>query len=290
MTTNKPVVIVDKTSPALWRVRFDNPPINLLNSQMVAELQELLTVLEHDQGVAVVVFESADEDFFLAHWDLTADPAPIDAPPAGSTGFHPWLDILVRLSKVPQVTVVALRGRARGAGSEFALAADIRFASRGKAVLGQFEVGGAAVPGGGPCSRLPRLVGRGRALEILLGADDYDADTAARYGYVNRAIPDADFTAFVDAFATRVSRFDVRALREVKAFVNDVSLPADAEFPPQMDAFKRSVARPEARQLVGQLLERGLQRRSDTELRLGAVIEDLDPAPRRTGSGVKAAR
>ncbi|HEY0227640.1 MAG TPA: enoyl-CoA hydratase/isomerase family protein, partial [Mycobacterium sp.] len=168
------------------------------------------------------------------------------------------------------------------------LAADIRFASREKAVLGQFEVGGAAVPGGGPCSRLPRLVGRGRALEILLGGDDFDGATAERYGYVNRAIPDADFTAFVDAFATRVSRFDVRSLREVKEFVNDVSLPADDEFPPQMVAFKRSVGRPEAQRIVGQLLDRGLQERTDTELRLGAVIEDLDPAPRHTDSGVKA--
>ena len=280
MAADGSVVRVEEVSPTYWRVTFDAPPINLVGPAMVAQLRDLLAVLEREQQVAVVVFDSADPDFFLAHWDIAADPAVIGALPVGPTGMHPWLDILIRLSRLPLITVSALRGRARGAGSEFALATDIRFASREKAVLGQFEIGAGAVPGGGPASRLPRLVGRGRALEILAGADDFDADTAERYGYVNRAVPDAEFVEFVEAFARRVSRFDVRALREVKAFVNDVSLPADAEFPPQMDAFARSVSRPETRHLAGQLFERGLQQRGDTELRLGATVAALEPIPR----------
>ena len=253
-----PLVGVTKTSPSLWRATFDSPPINLIGPRMLLELRALLDAAERDDRLAVIVFDSADPDFFLAHWDIAADPALINAIPLSRNGLHPWVDVLKRVSTLPAMTVSALRGRARGAGSEFALATDIRFASRERAVLSQFEVGGGAVPGGGPASRLPRLVGRGRALEILLGAEDFDADTAERYGYVNRSVPDADFDRFVDAFVQRVSRFDVRAIREVKAFVNDVTLPDDEEVAPQMAAFTRSVARPETQNLIGQLFALGL--------------------------------
>jgi enoyl-CoA hydratase/carnithine racemase len=270
------LVQVRKTSPSLWRVTFDAPPVNLIGPRMLLELRALLDTAERDDRLAVLVFDSADPDFFLAHWDIAADPALIDAIPLSRNGLHPWLDVLQRLSALPAMTVSAIRGRARGAGSEFALATDIRFASRERALLAQFEVGGGAVPGGAPASRLPRLVGRGRALEILLGAEDFDADTAERYGYVNRSIPDADFVRYVDAFATRVSRFDVRAIREVKAFVNDVTLPGDEEVAPQMAAFARSVARPETQNLVGQLFALGLQQRGPTELDLGRVLGQLD--------------
>jgi enoyl-CoA hydratase/carnithine racemase len=269
------VVQVRKPSPSLWRATFDAPPINMLGLQMIDELQELLSAIESDDQVAAVVFDSADPDYFLAHWDIGADQTPITTLPPGPSGLHPWLEILSRLSRLPVVTISALRGRARGAGSEFALATDIRFASREKAVLSQFEVGVGTVAGGGPLSRLPRLVGRGRALEILLGADDFDGDTAERYGYVNRSIPDADFEAFVDAFATRVSRFDRWAIRTTKSFVNDVSLPADDEYPPQMAAFGDSITRPETQDLVGQLFEAGFQKRSLAERDLGAFIEGL---------------
>src|SRR5260221_6814182 len=143
-------------------------------------------------GPAVLVFDSADPDYFLAHCDIAAENrALVDALPAGPTGFHPWVDRLVRLSKLPAVTISAIRGRTRGAGSEFALASDIRFASRERAVLGQFEVGFGAIPGGRPATRLPRLVGRGRAFEILLGGEDFRGELAERYGYVHRASSDA---------------------------------------------------------------------------------------------------
>ena len=276
---------VRRASPSLWRVTFDNPPINLIDPQMLTDLVALLELAERDEQLAVIVFDSADTDFFLAHWDIAADPALLDAIPLSHNGLHPWLDVLGRISRLPALTISAIRGRARGAGSEFALATDIRFASRERAVLAQFEVGGGAVPGGGPASRLPRLVGRGRALEILLGAEDFDADTAERYGYVNRSVPDADFDRFVDAFAHRVSRFDVRAIREVKAFVNDVTLPSDDEMAPQMAAFTRSVARPETQNLVGQLFARGLQQRGPTERDLGQVLELLDVPPRAVRPG-----
>jgi len=263
---------LDRSTPSLWRVTFDNPPINLIDPVMAVELDALLTEIEQDDRLAVVVFDSADRDYFLAHFDITADRAPYDALPAAPTPFHHWANVLIRLSKSRAVTISALRGRARGAGSEFALATDIRFASQERAVLGQFEVGFAAVPGGGPSTRLPGIVGRGRAFEILLGGEDFDGELAERYGYVNRAIPDAEFVEFVNAFAERVSRFDLLALADIKRFVNAVSLPADAALTAEADAFAEAVARPTTPSIIEQALERGFQQRSDVELNLGAYV------------------
>ena len=204
---------LDSSTPSLWRVTFHNPPINLIDSVMIGELGELFADIEKNQGPAVLVFDSADPDYFLAHYDITAaNRSLVDALPPGPSGFHPWIDLLVRLSKLPAVTISAIRGRARAAGSEFALATDIRFASRERTVLGQMEVGFGAVPGAGPTSWLPRLVGRGRAFEILLGGEDFGGALAERYGYVNRAIPDDEFENFVDRFARRVATFDRQAL------------------------------------------------------------------------------
>jgi enoyl-CoA hydratase/carnithine racemase len=246
---------------------------------MIVELHRLLDEIEQDNQVAVVVFDSADPDFFLAHYDILADTSPFDALPRLTNPFHHWTNLLIRLSKSPAVTISAIRGRARAAGSEFVLASDIRFASREKAILGQFEVGIAAIPGGGPSTRLPGIVGRGRAFEILLGGDDFDGDLAERYGYVNRAIPDADFVQFVDAFAERVSRFDLRALADIKRFVNDSSLPADGPLTAEMDAFTEAVARPAAKSIVAKAVEQGLERRSELELNFGAYIGDAIPDP-----------
>jgi enoyl-CoA hydratase/carnithine racemase len=182
------------------------------------------------------------------------------------------------------VTISAIRGRARGAGSEFVLATDIRFASRERAVLGQFEVGFAAVPGGGPSTRLPGMVGRGRAFEILLGGEDFDGGLAERYGYVNRAVPDVEFVGFVNAFAERVSRFDLLALADIKRFVNAASLPAAAALTAEMDAFAEAIARPAAPAIIGQAFEDGFQQRSDVELNLGAYVGKVARKPRTATS------
>src|SRR5262249_52737531 len=131
--------------------------------------------------------------------------------PPGPTGLEAWPDILVRLTRAPVVSITLIRGRATGNGSEIALASDMRFASREKAILSQWEVGVGLVPGGGPMARLPRLMGRGRALEVLLGADDIRGDLAELYGYVNRSLPDAELDGFVDTLATRIASFDKRA-------------------------------------------------------------------------------
>jgi len=269
---------VDSSAPSLWRVTFDHPPINLIDYVMIGELGELLAEVERNEEPAVLVFNSADPDYFLAHYDIAADPGLVNSLPAGPTGFHPWVDILVRVSRLPAVTISAIRGRARAAGSELVLATDVRFASRERAVLGQVEVGFGAIPGGGPASRLPGLVGRGRTLEILLGGEDFNGELAERYGYVNRAIPDDEFEDFVDRFARRVSTFDRQALADIKHFVNKVSLPADEGFPPQMDAFWKAVARPALQARASRAFEDGLQQRSDVELHLGEYVGHLSKA------------
>ncbi|MET0700156.1 MAG: enoyl-CoA hydratase/isomerase family protein [Mycobacterium sp.] len=261
-------------SPTLWRVTFTNPPVNVIGPDMMRDLKDLLTELESNDTVNVVLFDSADPDFFLAHYDLAADPALAEALPS-TTGYAAWVDITVRISKLSAVTISAIRGIARGAGSEFALATDIRFASRVKAVLGQMEVGFGAVPGGGAAGRLPALVGRGRAFEILLGGADFDGDTAERYGYVNRAIADADFVAFVDDYAARVSRWDHRALGEIKAFVNKYTRLPDSEYPLHSDAFWGAVATPGFQTVAAALFDNGLQQRSDLEYHLGTDIASI---------------
>jgi enoyl-CoA hydratase/carnithine racemase len=185
--------------------------------------------------------------------------------------------VLVRVSRVPVLTVASIRGWARGAGSEFVLACDVRFASREKAILRQWEVGAGAVPGGGPMARLPRLVGRGRALEILIGADDFAGDVAERYGYVNRAVPDAELDTFVETFARRIAGFEKGPIQVTKRFVDDVSLPQIGELAPNMNAFFASVARPETKSRAMALFNAGLQTRADVELRLGDYVARYTP-------------
>ena len=179
--------------------------------------------------LTVVVFRSDKPGYFMAHWDFLADNARVAQMPPGPTGLHPYVDNFIRLGRLSVATISEIRGRARGAGSEFVLATDVRFASE-KAILGQFEVGVDAVPGGGPMARLGRLVGRGRALEILLGGDDLDAALAAQYGYVNRVIPDGEIEGFTDAFARRIAAFDKVAVAGIKKLVDVATLPDDAEF------------------------------------------------------------
>jgi enoyl-CoA hydratase/carnithine racemase len=197
---------VVKERDALWRATFKNPPINMIDCAMLLELRRLLDEIESGEGPAVLLFDSADPLYFLAHYDVSAENLKQTASlSSGPTGLDTWLDILVRLSKLPAVTISAIRGRVRMAGSEFALATDVRFASRERAIVGQTEVAIGVVAGGGPAARLPGIVGRGRALEIMLGGEDFSGELAERYGYVNRAIPDAEFEDFVDRFANRVA-------------------------------------------------------------------------------------
>src|SRR5215813_10271992 len=264
-----------RRSPTYWRVTFDNPPLNIFGPETIPQLNAIITALEMDEHVTVVVFDSAVEGFFLTHYDFLARLEDTTGLPPGPTGLPPLPDMFVRLSRAPVVSIVSIRGRATGVGSELALASDMRFASREKAILSQWEVGAALVPGGGPMARLPRLIGRGRALEVLLGADDIRGDVAELYGYVNRALPDAELDAFVDALATRIASFDKRAIADAKHLVNLNSLPSDAEIAPEWDAFLASLGRPAAQSRIRTLFERGFHEPGDVETRLGYHVELL---------------
>ena len=228
---------VDRRSPGYCRVTFGHPPINTITATTVAELAELVGLIEQDRDLNVVVFDSANPDFYLADYDLENEPGRTAALGVGPTGLPAWIDVLVRLSRAPVVSVASIRGRARGAGSEFVLACDLRFASRENTLLGELEVGTGLPPGAGPMARLPRLVGRGRALEILLVSDDLDGPRAEQYGYVNRLIADSQLDDEVEAIASRLASFDHDAIARTKSYVDQVTLPADSELGPPVDDF-----------------------------------------------------
>jgi enoyl-CoA hydratase/carnithine racemase len=264
-----------RRSPHYWRVTLEHPPLNIFGPDSIPQLNDVVTALETDEHVKVVVFDSAVEGFFLTHYDFLARLEETTRQPPGPTGLQPLPDALVRLSRAPVVSIASIRGRATGVGSELALACDMRFASREKAVLSQWEVGAGLVPGGGPMARLPRLMGRGRALEVLLGADDIPGDLAERYGYVNRSLPDADLDAFVDSLATRIASFDKRAISETKRFVDVASLPPDFEIAPEWDVCLASIMRPAGQERIRMLMERGFHRPGDVENRLGYHVSQL---------------
>src|SRR3984885_11349055 len=217
-----------RQSPAYWRVTIDNPPINVMGPEMVRQFQEVINALEADENVRVVVFDSAVDDYFLNHSDFLAKLDDLTAMPAGPTGLPPWPDFLARLTRVPVVSIALIRGRATGNGREITLACDMSFASREKAILSQWEVGVGMVPGGGPMARLPQLIGRNRALEVLMSSEDIRGEQAEAYGYVNRSLPDTELDAYVEALATRISKFDKWAISQTKRLVN-TSLPPDVE-------------------------------------------------------------
>jgi enoyl-CoA hydratase/carnithine racemase len=281
-------ILVTRRSPEYWRITFDHPPLNIFGPDALPQLDAIITSLENDKQVKVVVLDSAVDGFFLTHYDFLARPEDSAQLPPGPTGLQPLPDMFVRLSRAPVVSIACIRGRATGVGSEIALASDMRFASREKAILSQWEVGAGLVPGGGPMARLPRLIGRGRALEVLLGADDIGGELAELYGYVNRALPDVELDGFVEALAMRISSLDKQAIAETKRLVNLNSLPPDAEIVPEWDAFIAATARPAAQARLRTLFERGFHKPGDVESRLGyhvSLLGNAEAMVRAAGAG-----
>jgi len=274
--TNKPKSVTDakdqirltRVTPEYWRVTFHNPPFNIYGPNTMPQLNKVVTALETDPRVRVVVFDSDVPDFFLTHYDFLPPLTDTTSLPPGPTGLPQLPDMLVRLSKAPVVSIALIRGRATGVGSELALASDMRFASREKAKLTQFEIGAGFAPGGGPAARLPRLMGRGRALEVLMTGTYIDGDLAERYGYVNRALPDAELDAFVDTMARRIASFDKQTLADIKRLVDASSLPTNEQIGAEWEAFLTSVKRQDAQQRIGKLMELGLSTNPDLERRL----------------------
>ena len=241
---------------------------------MFQSLQDLLARMDASQTLRVVVFESAIPDFYLAHFDLTGKLGNVMSG-VGPTSLPVLLDTFVRLTKSPVVSIAKIRGCARGASSEFVLACDMRFASRENTRLGQPEVAVGLHPGGGGAERLPHLVGRGRAFEIVLGGNDFDGDTAERYGYINRALADAELDGFVDTFARRIASFDRPAIAAAKNLINQVSLPSADRLLDAINSFQVALTWPETQRRVKALLERGLQQDGDFEKGWPAVLGNL---------------
>ncbi len=261
----------DRTCPGRWTVTFNNPPINMFVPATIAELGALMTDLEADPSVKAVVFQSANPDFFIAHLDVSKAVEQPEVP-----GL--WRDFVLRLSSAPVVSIAKIRGRTRGIGNEFVLACDMRFASRQKALFGNPEVGVGLVPGGGAMEWLPRLIGRSRALEFILSADDFDANVAERYGWVNRTLDDGDLDSFVDVLVRRLASFDREPLAAAKAQINRFGTPTASELQSSNEMIFPMVASPSAQARRAKLRGIGYGVPSDFELNFGRHLPALGGA------------
>lgn len=273
-----PAFTVTKVLPAYWRITLDNPPLNLFDPDMRGGFRKLIDEMEADTDLKVVVFDTANPDFFMAHVDLARLNETDDVP--GPTGLEAWPDFTERLHLAPFISIASVRGRARGVGSEFIQAVDIRFASREKAIFAQLEIGMGLIPGGGGMERLWRITGVPRALEIIVSGDDYDATTAELYGWINRAVPDAELDGFVDRFARRLASFDQEALREAKSILNVHlgSTPHD-ELTSSFATFLRLMTKPANTQRLQDLFAEGLQTAGDLEYNMGERLGPDSHAP-----------
>jgi enoyl-CoA hydratase/carnithine racemase len=258
----------DRTHPGRWTITFNNPPINMFVPTTIVELGALMTDLEAKPSVKVMVFQSANPDFFIAHLDVSKA-----AERPEVLGL--WREFVLRLSSTPVVSIAKVRGRTRGIGNEFVLACDMRFASRQTALFGNPEIGVGLVPGGGALEWLPRVVGRSRALEIVLSGDDFDADVAERYGWVNRTVDDGDLDSLVDALAQRIASFDRETLTAAKAQLNRFGTPTATELQSSNDMFFSTLAMPGAQARRAKIRGIGYGVSSDFELNFGRYLPAL---------------
>jgi enoyl-CoA hydratase/carnithine racemase len=262
---------IDRAYPGRWTITFSNPPINMFVPTTIVELGAIMTELEGDPSLKAVVFQSANPEFFTAHLDVAKaveKPGVLDL----------WRDFVLRLSSAPVVSIAKIRGRTRGIGNEFVLACDMRFASRQNALFGNPEVGVGLIPGGGALEWLPRLVGRSRALEFVLSADDFDADIAERYGWVNRTLDDADLDSFVDTLVRRLASFDRKTLAAAKTQINRFGTPTATELQSSNDMIFPMLAWPDAQARRGKLRNIGYGVRSDFELNFGRYLPGFGQA------------
>jgi enoyl-CoA hydratase/carnithine racemase len=265
---------ITKHSPGYWRVTFNNPPLNLMDPEMTQELSALVSQLENEEELKVVVFDSSVPGYFMAHIDL-ARVADFDLSP-GPTGLSAWPDVARRLELAPFLTIASVRGRARGVGSEFIQAMDICFASEEQAILAQVEVGCGLIPGGGGLERLPYKIGKSRALEVIIGAEDFDAKTAERYGWINRAIPDSALDEVVERFAMRVSGFEKNSIATAKRIIYErLGLAAVDAFKQTQSYFFELANQPEVQKKIETLFKLGINVPGDFEWNLGSEIGKL---------------
>jgi len=273
--TNEPIRITRESGIA-W-ITLDAPPMNLLGAPLMGALIGLVDTLERDTTTRVAVFRSADPDFFVAHGDVVSITSVPMTPTPEATALNFVHQLFERLRKLPQVTIAQIEGYARGGGSELCLACDMRFAARGKAVFGQPEIALGILPGAGGTARLTRLLGRARASEIILGGDDFSADEAERYGWINRALPPAELPVFVSRLAHRIASFPALALQEAKRTIQSVSDAAtETDLLTEQRAFDRLMSDPRSERVtrMDRFLVRGVQTR-EGERTLAVACESL---------------
>lgn len=257
-------VLVEDES--LWRVTFDSPPINMVTPEILLELPELIDQMTAARELRVVVFESANPDYFLNHYDTSRV---AETPKGlGPTGYPLTVDTSIRLSLLPVVSIAKIRGRVRGIGSELTLAMDMRFASE-RALFGQPETASGNLPGGGGLEHLPRLLGRARALEVALSSDDYPADLAERYGWVNRAVDDGALDSLVDTLARRIASYDKESIAAVKQQINRHALPSPDDMVSSLEIYLESFNWPGSKRRREVALAAGRNQPGDYELRMG---------------------
>jgi len=250
----------------LWRVVFDSPPINLVTPEMLVELPELIDQMNAASELRVVVFESANPDYFLNHYDTSRV---AETPKSlGVTGYPLTIDTSTRLSRLPVVSIAKIRGRVRGIGSEFTQAMDMRFASE-RALFGQPETASGNLPGGSALEHLPRLMGRARALEVALSSDDYPGELAERYGWVNRTVDDEDLDALVDTLARRIASYDKESIAAVKQQINRYTLPSPEDMMSSLQIYLNSFEWPGSKRRLAAAQAAGRNQPGDYEMRLG---------------------
>jgi enoyl-CoA hydratase/carnithine racemase len=253
-------------SDRLWRVTFSNPPINLVTPEMLVELPELIDQMEAASELRVVVFESANPDYFLNHYDTSRV---AETPTSlGVTGYPLVIDTSTRLSHLPVASIAKIRGRVRGIGSELTQAMDMRFASD-RALFGQPETASGNLPGGGGLEHLPRLLGRARALEVVLSSDDYPGALAERYGWVNRTVDDKDLDALVETLAGRIASYDKESIAAVKQQINRHTLPSPEDMMSSLEIYLTSFEWPGSKRRLAAALAAGRNQPGDYEMRLG---------------------
>jgi enoyl-CoA hydratase/carnithine racemase len=258
---------------AVLFVEIAAPPMNLLGPELVRDLVSLIQRAEADNAFQVLVFKSADPDYFISHVDLTRTKE-IREEAVRLTGEASIWFLFRRLSASRLVTIAQIEGRVRDVGSEFVLACDMRFAARESAIFSQFEPAFGAIPGAGAAQHLTRLMGRARALEVMLGAEDYDAELAERYGWINRALPANELGQFVRLLAHRIARFPAAGRVVVKDRVNAIGLAPAEEFRRDFELFAEGLRNPSAQSRIQAAMKRGLQTR-DAEMDLARMLGDL---------------
>jgi enoyl-CoA hydratase/carnithine racemase len=262
-----------KHNAGYWQVTIDAPPFNVFSPEFLDGMEEIVERMKGTPELRVIVFDSANPDFFMAHFDVVRGGEILNR--KTKSGLSPWFDVAYALQELPVVSIATIRGRARGVGIEFAGACDIRFASE-KAIFGQFEVAASTIPGGGSMERLPLLIGRARALEIIIGGEDIDAMTAERYGLINRFIEDDSLDEFVHQFAMRISRFDPVITGQAKTMINQrAPAPSMDQLNASRTAFIQANLRPERKPVTEQLQAWGIQQDEDFERNVGAYLNRL---------------